>query len=303
MVLWCLHCSPGLKASPSWPTVWLLHMPAVQTINVAIASPTSGPGPLATAGGGATIDAIGCPGAVASLRITALQLRLLKAVLWNVTAQAAPADRSIKVSVGATADVAFGLRYIAMPAEPVRQLVGTVSVRSIGRAALQVAQLLLDVSPLGASSLGRGPLVTWTALCPGGSSRGSVTAMTSNTSTSCSFTGLVPSSLMGAAAIVARLQLADGSEAASPAAMFDFSQTPTHVVSRGRCAVVADHFLQGPGLLQPSRTSRPAAAAAAMQVCNSQSVSYVVTLGPFTKAQCGQPLGVGSATGWLAGAS
>jgi hypothetical protein len=232
-----------------------------------------------------------CPGAAAALNITALQLQMLKATYWNVTGQVA-AGSSIKVSVGSTLDVSFGLRYTATAATAVRQMVGAVSVRSIGTAALQVAQLLLDVTPLYAAAAGQVVLVTWGATCPGGSSSGSVSSVPANSSISCTFTGNVPASLTGTASIVARLQYVDGSEAASPAAMFDFAQAPTYVVSRGKCAIIADQFLSGVGLLQPARTSRPAAAAAARQVCNSQSVSFVASLGPFTKAQCGKELGV-----------
>jgi hypothetical protein len=233
----------------------------------------------------------GCPGAAAALNITALQLQMLKATYWNVTGQIA-AGSSIKVSVGSTLDVSFGLRYTATAATAVRQMVGAVSVRSIGTAALQVAQLLLDVTPFGAAAAGQGALVTWGATCPGGSSSGGVSSVPANSSISCTFTGNVPASLTGTASVIARLQFVDGSEAASPAAMFDFNQAPTYVVTRGKCAIIADQFLSGVGLLQPARTSRPAAAAAARQVCNSQSVSFVASLGPFTKAQCGKELGV-----------
>jgi hypothetical protein len=246
---------------------------------------------MAAAAGGVVMEFNGCPGAAAALNVTALQLQMLKATYWNVTGQIA-AGSSIKVSLGSTLDVSFGLRYTATAAPAVRQVVGAVSVRSIGKPVLQVAQLLLDVTPLDAAAAGQGALVTWGATCPGGSNSGGVSSVPANSSISCTFTGSVPAGLTGTAAVVARLQFVDGSEAASPAATFDFSKAPTYVVTKGKCAIITDQFLAGVGLLQPARTSRPAAAAAARQVCNSQSVSFVASLGPFTKAQCGKELGV-----------
>lgn len=266
----------------------------LQTINVAMASPTTGQGDLAAAAAGTVMEFSGCPGAAASMNITALQLQMLKATYWNITGQIA-AGSSIKVSVGSTLDVSFGLRYTATAAPGVRQMVGAVSVRSVGKAALQVSQLLLDVTPLDPAAAAQGSLVTWGATCPGGSNSGGISSVPANSSISCTFTGYVPASLTGAASVVARLQLADGAEAASPAALFDFTKAPTYVVTKGRCAIIADQFLSGAGLLQPARISRPAAAAAARQVCNSQSVGFVASLGPFTKAQCGKQLAVSEA--------
>ncbi|KAF6253130.1 hypothetical protein COO60DRAFT_467880 [Scenedesmus sp. NREL 46B-D3] len=262
-----------------------------KTTNVATASPTTGQGDLAAAAAGMVLEFNGCPGAAATLNITALQLQMLKATYWDVTGQIA-AGSSIAVSVGSTLDVAFGLRYTATAGPAARQMVGAVSIRNVGKAALQMSQLLLDVTPLEAGMAGQGALLTWGATCPGGSSYGGVSSIPANTSISCTFTGNVPASLTGAASVVARLQLVDGSEAASPAALADFSKAPTAVVTRGRCAIVADQFVSGAGLLQPTRTSRPAAAAAARQVCSSHSVSFVASLGPFTEAQCGQQLAV-----------
>lgn len=269
----------------------MCNLVPLQTINVAMASPTTGQGSLAAAAAGVVMEFSGCSGGAASLNITALQLQMLKATFWNVTGQVA-ASSIVKVSVGSTLDVSFGLRYTATAAPGERQMVGAVSVRSLGKAALQISQLLLDVTPVAAAAAGQGPLVTWGATCPGGSNAGGVSSVAANTSISCTFTGYVPASLSGPASVVARLQLVDGAEVASPAALFDFGQVPTYVVTKGRCAVIADQFLSGAGLLQPARTSRPAAAAAARQVCNSQSVSFVASLGPFTKAQCGQELAV-----------
>ncbi|WIA35970.1 hypothetical protein OEZ86_004347 [Tetradesmus obliquus] len=127
------------------------------TINLAMASPTTGQGDLAAAAG-TVMEFSGCPGAPASMNFTALQLQMLKAAYWSITGQIA-AGSSIKEFVGSTLVVSFGLRYTATAEQGVRQMIGAVSVRSVGKAALQVSQLLLDVTPLDAATAARGSLV------------------------------------------------------------------------------------------------------------------------------------------------
>lgn len=212
---------------------------------------------------------------------------------WNVTGRVAGAAAAgaVQATVGQTLEVSFGLRYTAVAAEPQRQLAGGVQVSAPGDSAVVITHLIVEVTRLEAGTMTTVPLLTWSAVCPRMDSTGEVTAA-AGSSITCSFVGVLPTGLVGHGYVTARAQLADGSEAASPAVIFDFSQQPVQTVNRDRCAIVSDQFLFGKGLLQPSRTTRPAAAAAPTQVCNSQSISFAAAVGPFTRQQCGQLLTV-----------
>ncbi|KAF8069682.1 rgt-1 [Scenedesmus sp. PABB004] len=246
--------------------------------HTALASPVTGAAPLGAAAASVGIEVGGCPGAAAQVRLGGLELRSLTRVAWNVSGQAsAAAGGAVVGAVGSTADVAVGLRYDAQPLAPELQLAGVVTVRALGGAPLALAGVLVDALPAGGAGLAGlagAPLATWAAACPGLPGPGGVggpVLLAPNGSAACGFAGPVPPSLAGAAALVARLQLADGSELASPAAGFDFSAPPAAHESAGRCAVVGDHFLAGPGLVAPARSSRPAGAGAGALVCGSQS--------------------------------
>lgn len=71
------------------------------------------------------------------------------------------------------------------------------------------------------------------------------------------------------------------------------------------CAVVSDGFVGGRGCLVRQHSSRPAAAAAPTQICNTQTVIFVASLGPFGPAACGKKLWVNVGEGgcWTGGRS
>jgi hypothetical protein len=283
----------------------------LQAVHVASANPTSGLSLLGSATSSISISVTGCPGAAPALTVTDLQLQLLQPVMWTVTSQAA-VDSSLgalQLDAGSSRDVAYSIRYLAQPQPRVTQLVGTVVVSNLGQQHLRLQQVFVEVMPLSATNLGLPPF-TLPVKCPlssSSSSRGADTRTAAvlqaaaeaapGSSMHCSFAGPVPEGLAGHAAITARVLQPDGTTTTSPAVAFDLSQRPQQVVSPGACAVVSDGFLGGRGRIVPQHSSRPAAAAAATRVCNTQTVSFVARLGPFGSAACGKKLWVSGAGG------
>ena len=285
---------------------------AVQAVHLATAVPTTGPGLIAAASSSISITVNGCPGAVASLTVSDLQLQLLQPVAWNVTSTSAvdPLLGALQLDSSSSRDVAYSIRYLAMPQPQVKQLTGTVAVANVGRDMLQLQQIFVEVVPLGVAHLGSSPLVL-PVTCPIDSSSSSSSSSSSTAGDAaaimqpmaaavvaagakvyCSFEGALPEGLTGPAAVTARVLQRDGSSTASAAISFDLSQQPQRVVSAGRCAVVSDGFVGGRGRVVPVSSSRPAAAAAASRICGSQTVSFVASLGPFGEAACGKKLWV-----------
>lgn len=285
-------------------------MSCLQAVHVATASPTSGPSLLGSASSSISIRVTGCPGAVAALAVTDLQLQLLQPVSWSVTSQAAvdPSLGSLQLDAGSSREVAYSIRYLAQPQPRVRQLVGTVGVSNLGQAHLRLQQVLVELMPMSPSNLGQPPVIL-PVKCPLSSSSSSSWVAGAGTAAAlqaaadaapgsslhCSFAGPVPQGLVGAVAVTARVLQPDGTTTSSPAVSYDLSQRPQQVVTHGACAVVSDGFLGGRGRLVPQHSSRPAAAAAATRVCNTQTVSFVARLGPFGNAACGKKL-------WVSGA-
>lgn len=270
---------------------------------------------MAAAASNISIKVTGCPGPVASLTVTDLQLQLLKSVTWSVTAQAAvdPNLGAVQLDAGVTRDVAYGLRFLAQPQSPQKQLTGTVVVANVGLKALLLQQMYVEVLPLDMGALGQPPVIL-PVKCAADSSIAIAAAAAATTSGSsshttsaplpmaavpagsqirCSFAGVIPQGLAGQAAVTARVLLTDGSSFASTSSMqYDLSQEPQQVVSTGQCAIVSDGYIGGRGRIVPQRTSRPASAAAPTRICNTQSVSFVASLGPFDRSDCGKKLWV-----------
>eukprot|EP00775_Hariotina_reticulata_P009879 gene9879-10037_t len=259
-----------------------------QATNVAVVSPTSGTIPAASASSTISISVTGCPGVAATLKVANLQLQLIRSTPWRVVAQSNVAEGDVlQASVGKTSKIAFNMRYIAQEPALDKQVTGSVLVQSIGLSPLPVSQVAVDVVAVDAAA---GPQVftaTWAAHCP---ANGTFARVPSRSNLSCSFTGPVPETL-GRAHIVARLQLPDGTEFASPAAVLDITQQPQHIIDKGQCVMAVDGFVRGnQDQVVPSSSSRPASAAAPVKICSSQSVSFVVGVGPFTAPQCGKML-------------
>jgi hypothetical protein len=251
-----------------------------------------------------SIRVTGCPGAVAALTVSDLQLQLVQPVLWNVTSLSA-VDQSLGVlqlDGSSSREVAYSVRYTAQPQPHARQLSGTVAVANVGVDQLLLQQLYVEVMPLDVAHLGQPPFVL-PIRCPVDSSSssnaavrgvlsGPLTAVAAGSDILCSFEGPVPEGLIGPAAVSARVLQSDGSSTVSAAVTFDLGQQPQGVVSAGQCAVVSDGFVGGRGRVVPQHSSRPAAAAAPTRICNSQTVSFVASLGPFEEAACGKKLWV-----------
>jgi hypothetical protein len=287
----------------------------LQAVHVATASPTSGPSLLGSASSSISISVTGCPGAVAALAVTDLQMQLLQPVTWTVTSQAAvdPSLGALQLDANSSREVAYSIRYLAQPQPQVKQLVGTVVVSNLGQQHLRLQQVVVEVMPLSPTNLGQPPFML-PVKCPLSSSSSSrvasagtaavlqaATDVAPGSSLHCSFAGPVPQGLGGHVAISARVLQPDGTTTSSPAVTYDLSQRPQQVVTSGACAVVSDGFLGGRGRIVPQHSSRPAAAAAATRVCNTQTVSFVARLGPFGSAACGKKLWVSGTEGAVFG--
>jgi len=271
---------------------------------------------MAAAASNISIKVTGCPGPVASLTVTDLQLQLLKSVTWSVTAQAAvdPSLGALQLDAGSTRDVTYGLRFLAQPQSPQKQLAGSVVVANVGLKALLLQQLFVEVLPLDMGALGQPPVIlpvkcaADSSIAIAAAAAATTTGSSSSHTTSapllmaavpagsqirCSFAGVIPQGLAGQAAVTARVLLADGSSFASSSSLqYDLSVDPQLVVSTGQCAIVSDGYIGGRGRIVPQRTSRPASAAAPTRICNTQSVSFVASLGPFQRSDCGKKLWV-----------
>lgn len=117
----------------------------------------------------------------------------------------------------------------------------------------------------------------------------------------CSFAGTLPSTMFtGLVSVSAKLVQLDGTVSSSQPVVHNLEQQqPQQVVEASRCAVVSDGFVGGRGRLVPRRSSRPAGAAAPTRICNSQSVSFVATLGPLGPEACGRELLVSRVVWWV----
>jgi hypothetical protein len=233
-----------------------------------------------------------------------MQLQQLRDVTWDVRGASSPT--ALKLAAGTSKDVAFSLHYKAQPTSH-RQLSGAVTVGSVGDEELRLQQLVVEVA---STSLAATPVLL-PASCSI-STHASVSAVTAAAGSSpggsgmllpmavvpvgdslrCSFAGPLPDAFAGAVTLTARLVQHDGTHDASQPVSFDISQQPQELASAGRCAIVSDAFAGGRSRLLPRRSSRAAAAAAPTRICNSQTVSFVSTVGPVGTEACGKALTV-----------
>ncbi|GBF98075.1 hypothetical protein Rsub_10303 [Raphidocelis subcapitata] len=242
--------------------------------NLAKADPIAGPQRTASALSDLTLTVTGCPGAVVRADVLDVAPQLLAGSEWGLTAFADA--REVRVPWSKSVNVEFTSSYVPAPASASQMLVGAVRLQNLGTAPASLAGVEVEVS----SGAGGAP-ASVEAECPLGADG----RLAAGVSLICRFAAPYPTNSSGA--VVARALLAGGAgERASRPRVFDFQQSFRRV-DAGGCAIAADGFASGPGLLAPNSTTRPAEAEAPRLICDGQTYSFGARLGPFDKRACG----------------